>query len=69
MLLKGAKKKKKKKSVFFSQDYRLTYLFNSNSKEFQVFKIAKFEFKETEHYGLWQPLKIHGKSFNNLNYT
>ena len=31
----------------FSQNYRLEYLFYSNWKQFQVFKIAKLEFKVT----------------------
>ena len=46
-----------KKSVSFSsQNYKLKYHFYSNLKQFQVFKIAKFEFKETVYYTIayWQ---------------
>ena len=31
------------------QNYRLKYIFYSNWKQFQVFKIAKFEFNVTVH--------------------
>ena len=45
--------KKEKPVAFFSQHYRLIWFFYSNVKQFQIFKIAKFEFKETLHYHLW----------------
>ena len=38
---------------FFLQNYRLKKFLYSNWKQFQVFKIAKFEFKVTVHYSLW----------------
>ena len=39
--------------AFSSQNYRLKEFFYCNLKQFQIFKIAKFEFKVTVHYGLW----------------
>ena len=36
------------------QNYRLKSFFYNNWKQFQVFKKAKFEFKVTVHYGLWE---------------
>ena len=48
MLLKRAKP-----GAVFLKKYRLKYFFYSNWKQFQVFKIAKFEFKVIVHYGLW----------------
>ena len=44
------KKKKKKTRRFFSRKTVGSY---SNWKQFQVFKIAKFEFKVTVHYSPW----------------
>ena len=57
--------KEQKPVAFLSQNYRLKKSFNFNWKQFQVFKIAKFEFKVTVHYyclwakctQLW-PLKL-----------
>ena len=46
MLLKRAKTRRRR--LFFS-----TLFFYSNWKQFQVVKIAKFEFKVTVHYDLW----------------
>ena len=46
--------KRAKPVGFSSQNYRLKLLFYSNWKYFQVFKIAKFEFGVTVHYGLWK---------------
>ena len=54
----NAFKKSKNPSVFsfffffFLQNYRIKYFFYSNWKQFQVFKIAKFELKVTVHCGL-----------------
>ena len=53
--------KKSKTPLFLN--YRLKKFFYSNQKQFQVFKIAKFEFKVTVHCGLlskctqWCPLQ------------
>ena len=44
--------KEQKHVAFFSQNYRLKF-FYSNWKQFQVYKIAKLEFKVTVHYSLW----------------
>ena len=54
MLLKRAKTSR----LFFSQNYRLKKSFYSNWKQFQVFKIAKLEFKVTLHYGLWTKMSL-----------
>ena len=46
--------KQTKNVGFYLRNYRLKYIFfYSNWKQFQVFKMAKFEFKVTVHYGLW----------------
>ena len=45
--------KRAKTHRLFSQNCRLKLFFYSNWKQFQVFKITKFEFKVTVHYGLW----------------
>ena len=39
---------------YLSQNYRLNQFFHSNYKQVQIFKIAKFEFKVTLNYGLWE---------------
>ena len=44
--------KRAKNSRLFSQNYMLKWFFYSNWTQFQVFKIAKFEFKVTVHYSL-----------------
>ena len=51
---KKRKKKKEQKLVdLSSQNKRLNLFFHSNWKQFRVFKIAKFEFTVTVHYGPW----------------
>ena len=46
-------KRAKTRWLFFPQNYKLKSFFYSNWKQFQVFKIAKIEFKVTVHYNLW----------------
>ena len=45
--------KKSKYPPLFPQNCKLEWTFYSNWKQFQIFKIAKLEFKVTVHYGLW----------------
>ena len=54
-------KRAKTRRLFPPQNYRLRWFFYSNWKQFQVFKIAEFEFKVTVHYGLYgqNPLRAH----------
>ena len=58
MLLKRAKARR----PFFHKTIGSYHFFYSNWKQFQFFKIAKFEFKVTVHYGLWKK----GPSFDPL---
>ena len=54
MLWKRAKKKRGKRLSFFffvKVYFQMIFFFYSNWKQFQVCKIAKFEFKVTVHYG------------------
>ena len=50
--------KSKKTSRLFSQHYRLKYFFCSNWKQFQVFKVAKFEYMQGNST-LWHMDEIH----------
>ena len=49
----NAFKKSKNPSPFLRKTIGSNIFFFSNWKQFQVFEIAKFEFKVTVHYGLW----------------
>ena len=47
------RKKHQNPVTFFLKTIGSNNFVYSNSKQFQVFKIAKFEFKVTVHYSLW----------------
>ena len=41
---------------FCCKNYRLKLFFYTNWKQFQILKIAKFEFGVTVHHGLWEKM-------------